>query len=39
VVEFPVWAREFSPLESVHAGSGTKPASYAVGSVGLLPQE
>jgi len=37
VVQFPIWAKEFSPLQSVRAGSGTIPASYAVDSVGLLP--
>jgi len=36
VVQFPIWAKEFSPPQSVCAGSGTNPASYAVGSVGLL---
>jgi hypothetical protein len=34
VVQFPIWAREFSPLQSVQAGSGTNPASYAVRSGG-----
>jgi hypothetical protein len=32
MVQFLTWAREFSPLQSVQTGSGTNPASYAVGS-------
>jgi hypothetical protein len=31
-VQFQAWARDYSLLDSVHAGPGAHPASYKVGT-------